>query len=921
MRVARHVISLVAVLVIGGCAAPHRAAPTSSTAAAPTTRALTVAPATRPQLDPKAYLALDEIEPRPVLAPMATPTTSTYTKPPLEALELYARARDALAANQRFTAVNLLEKAVRIDPYSAEPLRLLSRAYSLSGASQAKAIEVLKRAAELEPNDLRTQVSLARLYLMRNDAASATTHLRLALQTRDYQTDDAGAATADYFLARAVQQQGYDRAAIDRYESLLRRLKRPTLSVRGDPEANDWASRPEAIYADLARLYEKRGDWERALANWRAVEEQDSDDFDARVHEVNMLVNLGRRDDALRSASDTVRRAGATPRALELLRDVCRRLGDEEAAFQELRQLQREKPNDRSVLFALSDLLAVSNRESEAEQLLSRAARQSFDSETVRKLYRFYADRHRSTAAMTLLIEAAAAKPDQTSELLNLASDLTQPTRSDQLRAGEIERLHVPKTCEAAKQFFTAAVAFSLISQREGLGRDALERSMKPDPPFAPAFRLAMVRILARPEIDVDQRIRQADALVDSVRARGDTGLADELAGMSLARQNNREGDASAAFERAIKAYRNGPPPPDLLMTYADFLQLSGNTNRMEQTLWRVISDYPTFADTYDRLMRFHAQRNAPAAAINVLQRWLAADPTNVEARLAEAEFLITSGQVNEGLRGLAELVRQNPEGRLALVRAGRMYQQVGRAPQFVQLLEEIRSRQPKNIAVAEQLVEIYATQQRLPEATRIADATKAACAGEPRSLYYVAQLYNRVRQKEQSQGTLEEVLRLAPDDPGANNDLGYTWADDGKNLERAERMIRHAVEAEPDNPSFLDSLGWVLYKRGSFEEARHYLQQSAAGSDGPADPVVLDHLGDTLYRLHDLSGAVSHWKRSLEQLSGGIDRDDLAALRPSLQDKLRQADQGQPVKVAPSLGGSTTDPVGAPDRPARAER
>jgi len=915
----RLTIGVLSLLLVAGCAA-HRSAPVATAHPSPTTNhATTLTPATRPQLEARAYLTLDEIEPKPLLEPMARPTTSTYSKPPLEALELYARARDALATNQRFTAVNLLEKAVRLDPYSAEPLRLLSRAYSSSGGSQTKAIEALKRAVELEPNDLRTQVSLARLYLMRSDTNSATTHLRLALQTRDYQTDEAGAAIADYFLARALQQQGYDRAAIDRYESLLRRLKRPTLAVRGDPELNDWASRPEAIHADLARLYEKRGDWEKALASWRVVEEQDGDDFDARLHEVNMLVNLGRRDEALRSASETIRRAGATPRSLELLRDVCRRLGNEEAAFDELRQLQRDRPNDRSVLFALSDLLAASNREAEAEQLLGRAARQSFDPETVRKLFRFYADRHRAPAAMSLLIEAAAAKPEQTSELANLASELTQVTRADQLRAGEIEKLDVPPSCQAAKEYFIATVAFSGTSQREGLGRDALERALKHDPPFAPAFRLAMVRILTRTDTDVDQRIRAADALVESVRSRGNAPLADELSGMSLSRQNNREDAAAAAFERAIKGYRESPPPPDLLMMYADFLQASGNTARMEQVLWRVISDHPTYPDSYERLVRYHSQKGAPAAAINVLQKWLSADPGNVNARVGEVDFLTGSGQVNEGLRGLAELVRQNPENRFVLAQASARYEALGRAPQFVQLLEEIRARQPQNVAIAEQLVEYYATQQRLPEATRVADAAKAACATQPRALYYIAQLYNRVRQKDESLSTLENVLRLAPDDPGANNDLGYTWADDGKNLDRAERMIRHAVEAEPDNVSFLDSLGWVLYKRGSFEEAKHYLQQAIAGTDGPVDPVVLDHLGDTLYRLHDPSAAVSHWKRSLEQL-GAIDRDDTATLRPALQDKLRQADQGQPVKVAPSLGGSTTDPVGAPDRPARAQ-
>ena len=58
------------------------------------------------------------------------------------------------------------------------------------------------------------------------------------------------------------------------------------------------------------------------------------------------------------------------------------------------------------------------------------------------------------------------------------------------------------------------------------------------------------------------------------------------------------------------------------------------------------------------------------------------------------------------------------------------------------------------------------------------------------------------------------------PDDAGVNNDLGYLYADQGKNLEKAEAMIRKAVQEEPDNGAYLDSLGWVLFKRGKVKEA-----------------------------------------------------------------------------------------------------
>ena len=143
--------------------------------------------------------------------------------------------------------------------------------------------------------------------------------------------------------------------------------------------------------------------------------------------------------------------------------------------------------------------------------------------------------------------------------------------------------------------------------------------------------------------------------------------------------------------------------------------------------------------------------------------------------------------------------------------------------------------------------------------------------------------------------------MKIDPKHPPASNDLGYTWADQGINLKRAEELIRVAVAAEPDNQSFLDILGWVLYKRGQFEEAKRFLEEAIGPASFP-DPVVLDHLGDIYYRMGDVPGAKKQWERSMERL-GQVNadaRDDLKKLKLELQSKLKQAESGQPVNVAP---------------------
>jgi tetratricopeptide (TPR) repeat protein len=180
----------------------------------------------------------------------------------------------------------------------------------------------------LKPDDLETQTDLGRVYLSRNETAKATDHFRLATQTTEYRNDADPAAITDYYLAQSLQQQGYDRAALDSYARLLQRLQNAPSSVRDNPEIQFWLSRPELLYAEVGRLREKQGDTAAALAAYGVVAERSPDDLDTRAHMITLLVSLNRRDDAARLAMDTISHTHASPQSLEMLRDVYR--GDDQ---------------------------------------------------------------------------------------------------------------------------------------------------------------------------------------------------------------------------------------------------------------------------------------------------------------------------------------------------------------------------------------------------------------------------------------------------------------------------------------------------------------------------------------------------------------------------------------------------------------
>ncbi len=862
-------------------------------------RPATSAPVSR-TVTPQALLTLDQIRPCPVL-PATRPTTRPGGRTPVEALVLYAQARTALMDRQRFTAIAALQKALTLDPDSFDLHYALGRAFLDPASAGDQAIAELETAASLRPDHLQLQVLLGRQYLLKGDVPHALYRLRLAMQTSDYRSDEDSAGLADFFLARALQQAGYDRAALDRYELLVERLGHAGMGLRGNPELLYLANRPETLYQPIGQLYERLGDAARALNAYTRVAERDPDNFEIQSRIVHALLSLGRRDQAKGLAAECVTRFRASADSLDLLRDVYRQIGRADAVSEELAALHARRPDDRAILFALADVLRSQGRQTEAEKLLARAVDSgNVESDVVRRLFRFYTDRGAVEDAARLLIESIARRPALLRELAPLWSDLLRPTQKNRLRLADLQRLMVRPQAMAVKHFWVSRIAD--MWNRDVLARTALEQAVKLDPPLAPAYRLLLGQYWARPDWDEAQKARASLALAGQASQRGDAALAAELRGLTLLNQKELE-QANDAFAQAMKL---GGWSPDLHFTYANTLLALRKEVRAEQMLWKIIADFPGYEDAYVSLFRYYLQRRSMDQAVKVLTTWLSADPGNVNARILEASVYIQLKRPDNAEQILLAVFKNNSDNPDVLASLQSLYAQTGRVERYVALLEEERLRHPDNRDAITSLVRLYAARNRMAEASRVLDAMRNAVARDADLLYYVAQLYTRVDQKQTTEEVLRQVIRLEPTHAGANNDLGYGWADEGRNLDQAESCIRTALKSEPDNQSFLDSLGWVLYKRGRFEEARRYLEQ-ALGTAARPDPVVLDHLGDVLYKLGRRADADKQWQRSMDRLDDqDDDRDDLKQLRLRLVQKLKSGERRQPVQVAPVLEPAT---------------
>jgi len=136
-----------------------------------------------------------------------------------------------------------------------------------------------------------------------------------------------------------------------------------------------------------------------------------------------------------------------------------------------------------------------------------------------------------------------------------------------------------------------------------------------------------------------------------------------------------------------------------------------------------------------------------------------------------------------------------------------------------------------------------------------------------------------------------EEILNLVldefPGDIGAMNDLGYLWADADKHLHRAERYIRRAVDDQPENAAYRDSLGWVLYRLGRYEQAVRQLEKAVALDEQP-DGVILDHLGDAHLATGQRAAAIEAYRRAL----AAFEQADLPEKASAVRDKLKRVEK-----------------------------
>ena len=143
---------------------------------------------------------------------------------------------------------------------------------------------------------------------------------------------------------------------------------------------------------------------------------------------------------------------------------------------------------------------------------------------------------------------------------------------------------------------------------------------------------------------------------------------------------------------------------------------------------------------------------------------------------------------------------------------------------------------------------------------------------------FFIGNMHDRLGEKDKVISSMQKVLELDPDHVQGLNYLAFTFAEAEQNLPDAEKMVRKALEREPNDGYILDTLGWILYKQGKFKEAIPVLEK--AHLLVPGESIIAEHLGDAYYKQKNTEKAKKMYLRAVEFAE---DKEKIEAIRAKI--------------------------------------
>ena len=406
-----------------------------------------------------------------------------------------------------------------------------------------------------------------------------------------------------------------------------------------------------------------------------------------------------------------------------------------------------------------------------------------------------------------------------------------------------------------------------------GRTADALKAYMRAAerPPVIVAVYQAVVRILA------DDR-RTAEALPLLVRARKSFAtepgslldIADLYRVIGSADARRQVQAKAAALEVLAQVRSLKPEDPALALRLSDRYAQLGQADQAEAVLRELQERAPRNSAAVSRLAELYLRSGRIPEASRQLEALRKIDPANPVTYYFLGVVALEEKQFERARNHFERAILINPGLEPAHTDLAVALLSLLRPEEAVSVLDRARKEVPPSFRIEylsgvarsqlkrfDQALEAYSAAEKL-------GSTNQPPLTDHRFYFQVGALLERKGDETKSIEYLEKALELKPDYDEALNHLGYMWAEKGKNLPKARAMIEQALKAEPENPAYMDSMGWVLFKQGKHSEALDWLLKARQRMTEP-DATVLDHVGDAAAACARWDLAREAWAASLK--------------------------------------------------------
>jgi tetratricopeptide (TPR) repeat protein len=377
-------------------------------------------------------------------------------------------------------------------------------------------------------------------------------------------------------------------------------------------------------------------------------------------------------------------------------------------------------------------------------------------------------------------------------------------------------------------------------------------------------------------------------------------------AGLILDVANNKK-EAGKRYERAYKA---DPMALRTVQAYAHYLSRNGGKDdalKLYQQFNKAVADHPVVVEEMkqisagDRLPPLADSPRAGAAealyglgasigrrggedlALVYLQLALYLEPTHAMALLSLADLYDSLKKPELAIKIYDRIPTSSPLRRNAEIQVTSDLDSLDRTDEAKKRLEALIAEHPKDSEAIIALGNILRGRKSFVECAEVYSKAVDNLAVPEKAnwvlFYFRGICYERSKQWPKAEADLKKALELFPDQPLVLNYLGYSWVDQGVNLDEGMSMIRRAVEQRPDDGYIVDSLGWANFRIGNYEEAVKDLDRAVELK--PDDSTINDHLGDAYWRVGRVLEAHFQWSHAKDL---NPDAEDL----PKIEQKLK---------------------------------